>query len=168
MRFLTLRSQPFFYSDSNKQTKRCHSFTWWSIYTVAYRSHTHPSHSQISRLLVLFPPQCHQRVCVVGHLLDLHVPMRYRHSRSLFLIRLSLTTSTKYYDFSLLDVSKGFRLVRVTSGFPPWVCRVLTHTFSTRGLRLLTHRFPTPIMGSQVSELVYYEETKRELKRILV
>jgi hypothetical protein len=44
----------------------------------------------------------------------------------ILLVRLSFTTSTKYYDFSLLDVSKGLLLVRVAPGFPP-VELSLTH-----------------------------------------
>ncbi len=41
-----------------------------------------------------------------------------RNSRSLFLVRLSFTASTKYCGFSLLDVSKGLLLVRIGPDFP--------------------------------------------------
>ena len=42
-----------------------------------------------------------------------------RNSRLLFLVRLSFTTSTKYYDLCLLDTSNMLPLVRITPDFPP-------------------------------------------------
>jgi hypothetical protein len=87
-----------------------------------------------------------QRVCVVGHLLDLHVKFPDhvfwtwqmserlprvilgvrkvtspdRNSRLLFLVRhLSFTTSTKYCGLSLLTTSNMFTLVRITTSLEP-------------------------------------------------
>jgi hypothetical protein len=68
-------------------------------------------------------------------------PQPMRNSILLLLVRLSFTTSTKYGGFSLLDTSKSSLLVPRGSHLVE-----LSPTFSTRGLRLLTHRFPTRII----------------------
>jgi hypothetical protein len=62
-----------------------------------------------------------------------------RYIQLLFLVHLSFTTSTKYCDLSLLDVSNGLTLF----------------TFSTLGLELLTHRFRTYIIRGSPDPFVF-------------